>query len=86
MANETTGIKFSLSYPLDGSGRIFEVYSRPVYQYVGGSPEYVEGDINWILYTGRRWIALKLNLFVANITIDDVVVGVKNYHSEFRST
>ena len=86
VANETTGIKYSMSYRLDGSGIIFQEYSRPVYQYIDGSPEYVEGDINWIMYTGRRWISLKFNIIELNVTVDDVIVGLKNYHSEFRST
>ena len=63
-ANMTEPVKYSIShYANDGTGPVdtlFQEYSRPVYSHVSGLPDVKEGDINWLVYTGRRCIILRL--------------------------
>eukprot|EP00585_Thalassiosira_rotula_P005858 CAMPEP_0196159518 /NCGR_PEP_ID=MMETSP0910-20130528/46361_1 /TAXON_ID=49265 /ORGANISM="Thalassiosira rotula, Strain GSO102" /LENGTH=684 /DNA_ID=CAMNT_0041424439 /DNA_START=132 /DNA_END=2186 /DNA_ORIENTATION=+ len=59
---------------------LFEEYNRPVYVNTWGI-EYREGDMHWLLYTGSRWKYVGFNYLDLNITFEEVMFGIDNYHA-----
>mmetsp|Transcript_37962 Transcript_37962/g.79512 ORF Transcript_37962/g.79512 Transcript_37962/m.79512 type:complete len:496 (+) Transcript_37962:298-1785(+) len=59
---------------------LFEEYNRPVYQLVSGADR-KEDDIDWLVYTGSRWIYIGFNLQERNITLPELLMGVNNFHA-----
>mmetsp|Transcript_12411 Transcript_12411/g.22465 ORF Transcript_12411/g.22465 Transcript_12411/m.22465 type:complete len:278 (+) Transcript_12411:967-1800(+) len=59
---------------------LFEEYNRPVYVNIGGI-EYREGDIHWLLFTGNRWKYIGFNYLDQNITFEELLLSIDNYHA-----
>ena len=78
-----TKLKFSIILYDNDSGEktLFTQYNRPVYSHVEGIQDGKEGDINWIVYTGRRWVFIGFNPAELNMTYADVFTSTGNYHA-----
>jgi len=79
--NITYAIEYYSSVPGGPADTLFQEYDRPVYTHVSGYPGVREGDLQWLVYTGRRWIGMTFNLIDLNVTAEDLVKGTKNYHA-----
>ncbi|KAL7549657.1 hypothetical protein ACHAWF_012923 [Thalassiosira exigua] len=86
IASEDNSFEFTIQYyasvdggPLD---TLFQEYNRPIYQMVD-KPEAnrTEGDIDWLMYTGRRWIHIGFNPIQENVTFLEVIMATINYHA-----
>ncbi len=86
ITTEIGNVVFSIQYfSPNGSGqpsRLFQQYNRPVYTHIRGMPGVEEGIIYWLLYTGRKWFGIRVNLVDMNITLDMLAERVKNFHGE----
>jgi len=71
---------FRYTLPGGRADTLFETYNRPVYNLVSGI-EIKEGDINWLVYTGSRWIYYGFNLQEQNITLPELLSDVYNFHA-----
>lgn len=90
ISSEDTNVTYAIEYySSSGNGpadTLFEEYNRPVYTHVSGYPGVVEGDNQWLIYTGRRWFGLTFNVIEMNATIADVIRGTKNFHAFWTNT
>mmetsp|Transcript_40394 Transcript_40394/g.87235 ORF Transcript_40394/g.87235 Transcript_40394/m.87235 type:complete len:579 (-) Transcript_40394:585-2321(-) len=63
-------------------GAIFEEYDRPVYFNIEGLDSR-EGDIHSLIYTGRRWKYIRFNYLDVNISFEEMLLFMHNYHGEY---
>jgi len=61
-------------------GAIFEEYDRPVYFNIEGLDSR-EGDIHSLIYTGRRWKYIRFNYLDVNISFEEMLLFMHNYHA-----
>ena len=84
--SEIRNVVFSIQYyPPDGSAqpsKLFQQYNRPVYTHIRGMPGVKEGYIYWLVYTGRKWFGISVNLFERNLTLDMLAERSENFHGE----
>ena len=82
--SEKGNVTYSIQkYSSDGSGErdtLFQEYNRPVYTHIENFPNSKEGDVYWLLYTGRRWFGIGFNVIEMNVTEQDVLVATQNFH------
>lgn len=69
---------------------LLQEYNRPIYSHVFGlpnktvwSPNNTKGDIDWLVYTGRRWIHVGFNPDEMNMSFPDIVAATWNYVRPF---
>lgn len=89
--NETWNATYLRSWSEDnfGSGDdLYEQYSRPVYSYVGGVPEWDESDrgvvgegIRTVIYSGNRWFATYI-VRENETSYEDLMYAAMEYHGE----
>jgi hypothetical protein len=64
------------------STELLQQYNRPIYSLADDPKELnITNDINWLVFTGRRWIYVGLDTVAMNMTFGDIVVAVVNYHA-----
>lgn len=87
IVTENNNVVFSIQYlsSPDGSGQpntLFKTYNRPIYTHVQGMPGVEESDVYWLVFTGRKWFGIKLNLLEMNVTFEVLLGLSKNFHGE----
>ena len=87
IVTENNNIVFSIQYfsSPDGTGQphtLFKTYNRPIYTHVQGMPGFEESDIYWLVFTGRKWFGVKLNLLEMNVTFEVFLELSKHFHGE----
>jgi len=84
--SEKGNVTYSIQkYSSDGSGErdtLFQEYNRPVYTHIENFPNSKEGDVYWLVYTGRRWFGIVFNIIELNVTEQDVLIGTQNFHGK----
>jgi len=85
--SEKGNVTYSIQkYSSDGSGgepdTLFQEYNRPVYTHIKNFPNSKEGDVYWLVYTGRRWFGIVFNIIELNVTEQDVLIGTQNFHGK----
>ena len=78
--NVTYSIQRYSSSPGEPATTLFQQYNRPVYTHIENFPNSTEGDIYWLLYTGRRWFGIVFNIITLNATETEVLQGTQNLH------
>ena len=74
---------YSIQTYSNGSGEpdtLFQEYNRPVYTHIENFPNATEDELYWLVYTGRRWFGLVINLKLLNATEEDLVRGTEVRH------
>jgi len=83
--SEDMDVTYSIqTYSKTGSGEpdtLFQEYNRPVYTHIENFPNATEDELYWLVYTGRRWFGLVINIKLLNATEEDIVRGTENFHA-----
>jgi hypothetical protein len=87
ITSEINDVVYSIQYfPPDGSdlsGKLFQQYNRPVYAHIRGMPGIKEGDLHWLVYTGRKWFGIKVNFLEMNATLGQLAMRSANFHGAY---
>jgi hypothetical protein len=85
ITSETGDVVYSITYDPRQPSKPRQLYNRPAYFHIRGMPDIKVGDMHSLIYTGRKWFGISVNVLEMNVTLDMLSDRRDNFHGECLS-